>query len=327
MNEILKYFPNNIKIIMENEINDNFEKLEEIRIRVQKPIILKFSNLEKIIRYKITREEILNILQLVCENSIYSYQKQISEGFITIRGGHRVGISGSCVIENGNVININYINSLNFRIARQVVGCSEELLEYILDIENNTIYNTLIVSPPGCGKTTILKDLVKQISSGIKNKKFKGINVAVVDERSEIAALYKGAAENDIGIKTDVMENVSKSMGIKMLIRSMTPQVIVADEIGNYEDVEIINYAICSGCKGLFTAHGKTFEDLYLNVVIKSLINSCIFENIIILKEGKKCEISNVFVLDKKINQYKILEQEKEEIKDDLLKEFFEDNI
>ena len=131
MNEILKYFPNNIKIIMENEINDDFEKLEEIRIRVQKPIILKFSNLEKIIRYKITREEILNILQLVCENSIYSYQKQISEGFITIRGGHRVGISGTCVMENGNVININYINSLNFRIARQVVGCSEELLEYI----------------------------------------------------------------------------------------------------------------------------------------------------------------------------------------------------
>ncbi len=161
MNEILKYFPNNIKIIMENEINDDFEKLEEIRIRVQKPIILKFSNLEKIIRYKITREEILNILQLVCENSIYSYQKQISEGFITIRGGHRVGISGTCVMENGNVININYINSLNFRIARQVVGCSEELLEYILDIENNTIYNTLIVSPPGCRKNNNFKRFSK----------------------------------------------------------------------------------------------------------------------------------------------------------------------
>lgn len=305
MNNIFKYFPTKIRETFEKEIGENKDALEEIRIRVQKPIVLKFNKFEKIVRYFTTQDEILNILQLVCENSIYTYQNQIAEGFVTIPGGHRVGISGSCVMENGKVININYINSLNFRIARQVVGCSEELLEYILDLENNTILNTLIVSPPGCGKTTILRDLTKQISSGIKSLKFKGINVGIVDERAEIAALYKGMPQNEVGIKSDILDNVSKSIGMKMLIRSMAPQVIVADEIGSKEDVEIINYAICSGCKGIFTAHGSNFDDLYLNPVIKSLINGHVFEVIIFLSVKNKGKIEEVYLLDKGEMQYK----------------------
>ena len=314
MDQILKYFPINIKVILEKEIGEKKNSLEEIRIRVQKPIILKFNSGEKIVRYFITQEEILNILQYVCENSIYSYQKQISEGFVTVTGGHRVGISGSCVMENGKVININYINGLNFRIARQVIGASEKILESILDVDKNSIRNTLIVSPPGCGKTTILKDLVKQISSGIRQKKFKGIDVGVVDERGEIAALYKGVPQNEIGIKTDVMSNVTKSIGLKMLIRSMAPQIVVADEIGTKEDVDIINYAMCSGCKGIFTAHGSNFDELYLNPIIKELINNHIFELIVFLDEKIKGEIKELYILDKKMTQYK--KEEKRKIKD-----------
>ncbi len=305
MDQILKYFPINIRVLLEKELEDKKDSLEEIRIRVQRPIILKFNSNEKIIRYLINPEEILNILQYVCENSIYSYQNQIAEGFVTITGGHRVGISGSCVIEKGKVININYINSLNFRISRQIIGASESLIDNVLDYENNTIQNTLIVSPPGCGKTTILRDLVKQISSGIKNKKFKGINVGILDERGEIAALYKGIPQNEVGIKSDVMSNVTKSIGLKMLIRSMAPQVIVADEIGTEEDVKIINYAICSGCKGIFTAHGASFDELYLNPVIKELINTHIFEVIAFLDEKIKGEIKELYILDKKMMQYK----------------------
>lgn len=149
MDEILDYFPEKIAQILSDNIGDEYSKLEEIRIRVQKPIILKFNNNEKIIKYLVSDDEILSILQLICENSIYSYQNQIAEGFITISGGHRVGISGSCVIENQKVININYINSLNFRISRQIIGCSEYVIKNILDTENNSVYNTLIVSSPG----------------------------------------------------------------------------------------------------------------------------------------------------------------------------------
>lgn len=314
MEQILSYFPTKIKNLLESELQDKKEKLEEIRIRVQKPIILKYNTSEKIIRYLTTSEEILNILQRICENSIYSYQKQISEGFVTVAGGHRVGISGSCVIENGKVININYINSLNFRISKQISGCSENLLENILDLKNNTVLNTLIVSPPGAGKTTILRDLVKQISSGVRNLKFKGINVGVIDERGEIAALYKGVPQNEVGIKTDVIDNVPKSLGMKMLIRSMAPQVIVADEIGTLEDVQIINYAICSGCKGIFSAHGENFDDLYLNPMIRELINNHIFEAIFFLDSKIKGNIKDFYLLEKKQMQYKKQEKIKEEI-------------
>lgn len=303
--DVLKYFPSNLKNILINEIGDKEELIEEIRIRTKKPVILKFRDFEKIVRYMVGQEEILNILQLICENSIYSYQNQIAEGFVTVSGGHRVGISGSCVIEKGKVININYISSLNFRISKQVLGCSENILEHILNLNENTVFNSLIVSPPGSGKTTLLRDITKQISSGIKKLKFKGVNVGVVDERGEIAALHKGIPQNDIGIKTDVIDNISKSGGMKMLIRSMAPQVIIADEIGSNEDIEVINYAMCCGCKGIFTAHGEKMEDLYLNPVIKTLINTHIFERIFFLSSKIKGDLNDIYVLDKKDMQYK----------------------
>ena len=148
-NNILKYFPEKVEKIITNEVLDKFNSLEEIRLRAERPLILKMNDNEKIIKYNVTTADILSTMQYICENSIYSYQNQIASGFVTVKGGHRVGISGSCVIENGKVININYIYSLNFRIAKEVVGCSSKILKEILKVDENTIYNTLIVSAPG----------------------------------------------------------------------------------------------------------------------------------------------------------------------------------
>ena len=306
--EILKYFPDKIKSVIEENVEDL--NVEEIRIRNNKPIILKASTQEKTIRYYPNSDEMMTILQLICENSIYTYQKQIAEGFVTLKGGHRVGLSGSCVVENGKVINISYINSFNFRISRQIIGCSKDALKYILDQNKNEVKTTLIESPPGSGKTTILRDIVRQISSGIKTLKFKGQTVGIVDERGEIASLYKGEAQNEIGSKTDVIENVSKSIGMKMLIRAMAPKVIVADEIGGQNDIEIIKYAICSGCKGIFTAHGASFDDIYVNPVLKELISSHIFEVIMFLSPKHRGEILEVYKFNKKTNQYEKQDEE-----------------
>ncbi len=146
----------------------------------------------------------------------------------------------------------------------------------------------------GAGKTTIIRDLVNKISNGIPEINFKGMNVSVIDERGEIAAMYKGIPQNDVGIRTDVLDNVPKTIGIRMAVRSLAPKVIVADEIGNINDSEVINYAICSGVKGLFTAHGRSLNDLKMNPEISKIISLGIFERIIFLDEINKGNIKTV---------------------------------
>ncbi len=291
MEYILKCLPTQLtKLILEH----NIQKLEEIRIRANKPVILKLGQVEIVLNYTITTNEIIGILQNICNNSIYTYQNQICNGFITLPGGNRVGIAGNVVIKDGQVSNISYIYSLNFRISHQINGASDNILKYVLDTENNTIFNTLIVSPPGAGKTTMIRDLAKRISNGINEINFRGLDVSIIDERGEIAAMTKGITFNDVGIRTDVLDNVPKSIGIRMAVRSMAPKVIIADEIGNKDDVNIINYAICSGVKCIFTAHGSNMEDLLKNNEINKIINLQLFSKIIFLEEKQKGKIKNV---------------------------------
>ena len=286
ISELLSYFPNNVGNLIRNTINKNeriLDELQEIRIRCDRPIILKLRNFEIVIEYKVNQSEILSILERLCNNSIYAYKNQICEGFITVKGGHRVGITGTAVIDNGKIINIKYITSLNFRIAREVLGCSLKILDKILDVKNNEVNNTLIVSPPGKGKTTMLRDIIRNISNGIPNINFRGKTCGVVDERGEIAAMYHGVPQNDIGIRTDVIENVSKAKGMKMLIRSMAPEVIACDEVGSKEDIEAIKEATISGVKGIFTMHGKNLEEIKLNKDINELIENKQIERIIFI--------------------------------------------
>lgn len=280
--QILEYFPVRIGQVISNSLNnDEKESLEEIRIRVNRPIILKVRNNNKILNYIITTQDILEIMEKITENSMYSYQKQICSGYITLKGGHRVGISGNVVMEEDKVININYIYSLNFRIARQIIGVSEKIVNEV--IYNDNIYNTLIVSPPGAGKTTILRDLIRNIS--------REKTVGVVDERGEITAMYKNEPQNDMGLKVDILSNVSKSVGMKMLVRSMAPDIICADEIGTKEDIEAIKYAITSGVKGIYTAHGESIESINKSPILKELLELNIINKVIILNKEDRSKI------------------------------------
>lgn len=224
--EILSFFPDNIKNKILEIDQRELNKAKEIRIRVGQPIIISCFDKEILLNYTVSFDDTIRLLENFSDSSIYSIQNEINNGFITIKGGHRIGISGTCVFEENKIKNIKYISSLNIRIAREIKNCSLEIFEKVV---KHNFENTLIVSPPGCGKTTLIRDMVRILSSGIGN--IKGKTIALVDERSEIAAMYKGVPQNDIGIRTDVMNNCVKHIGMKMMVRSMGPEVVATDEI------------------------------------------------------------------------------------------------
>lgn len=283
---ILKCFPIHIRdILNKNLTNEELELLEEIRVRNNLPLICKIGQADKVLNYKISTEDINYIFQKICENSIYTYQNQIANGYITIQGGNRVGIVGTAVLHEDKVTNFNYISGLNFRISRQILGCSNSIMQKIINKEQNTIYNTLIISMPGMGKTTLLRDIIRNISNGIEGL-IDGANIAVIDERGEISATFKGIMQNDLGIRTDVVNDIPKHIGMRLAIRSMSPKVLAADEIGSKEDSEAINYAMCCGVKGIFTAHGESIEDVCKNPELKELINNKIIERVILIKNS-----------------------------------------
>jgi len=272
-------------------------ELQEIRLRTGRKTIIKYSSCEKISDFTPNENNMIEILQRLCDNSIYSYQNQIINGFVTLVGGHRVGIAGSIAMKDGKVSNINYISALNFRIAKEVIGASDKIMKYI--VKNGEVQNTLIVSKPGMGKTTILRDLVRNISENTLN------TISVIDERGEIAAMYKGVPQNNIGSRCDVFDNVTKSIGMKMAIRAMSPDVIVSDEIGSKEDVEAINYALLSGAKGVFTAHGNSLSDIRVNENLNKLYEEKVFKNLIFLEKMGK--VKNAYILEN--NMYKLIDE------------------
>lgn len=259
--------------------------ITEIRIRSKNKIIVICSKNEFVLDLIASPKIILDILLNVSKMSIYAIQTDLNNGFVVIRGGHRIGVCGEVVYENGRIKNIKNICSLNIRVARQIFGCADSVMPQI--IVNGIFQNTLIVSPPGCGKTTLLRDIIRQISNGIKTLGINGKNVSLIDERGEIASCYEGAPTLDIGIRTDVMSNIDKSTGMSMVIRSMAPDIIATDEIGSAKDILAIKAAILSGVKVIFTMHGDSLKSVLENTNVKELIDMNVFSKIILLSSGK----------------------------------------
>lgn len=141
------------------------------------------------------------------------------------------------------------------------------------------------------GKTTLLRDLVRRLSNGIPEMNFRGVTIGMVDERGELSAMDKGVPQNDVGMRTDVIENISKPLGMKMLVRSMSPKIIVADEIGSKEDIEAIEYAVCSGVRGIFTAHGSSMEEIKQNPILSKLLEKQMIDKILFLDNNRKINL------------------------------------
>ncbi|WP_423231022.1 stage III sporulation protein AA [Clostridium gasigenes] len=277
--EILKVLP--LKISSEIRGYFQSDKIQEIRIKVGKPIILNSFKGERILKYTVTAEDIKQILVKISNYSLYAYEEEIKQGYITIKGGHRIGIAGECVIVGGIIRTIKNISSLNIRICREVIGSSNEVMKYIA--KNNRIYNTLIVAPPKCGKTTILRDIARNVSYGMNIINLSGKKVSIIDERSEIAACFNGVPQMDVGVRTDVLDNCLKREGMLMAIRSLSPEVLICDEIGTKGDIEALLMAFNSGVNVVVTLHGFSIDDIYKRKVFKELLDNSILDRIVIL--------------------------------------------
>lgn len=294
--EIMPYISLEIRNVLRNLNNSCVSSVEEIRLRADKPMMIQNSDRDWFVKkngnlvlesedaFIVRQPDIIKTLELMSENSVYAYQDEIKNGFITLRGGHRIGITGKIVIDGNTVKNIKDISGLNIRVSKEIHGCSSQIIPYILNA-NGSVYNTLIISPPGCGKTTLLRDLARLVSTGVKELGFNGLKVGVIDERSEIAACYKGVSQNEIGIRTDVLDGCPKALGMSMILRSMSPQVIITDEIGNQGDKEAVMKILNAGVKIITTAHGYNISELKTRQEVLGLIEEKAFERFIVLSK------------------------------------------
>lgn len=268
----------------------DFQKLQEIRLRTGRPMVIVCDGEERLIEKEengndlVTKEELRETLDYISSYSLYAYEHEMRQGFITIEGGHRVGMAGQTIVESEKIKNLKYISSVNIRISHEIRDCAGRIMPYIS--QHKRMCHTLIISPPGCGKTTLLRDIIRLVSDG--NRWIKGSTVGVVDERSEIGACYMGVPQNDLGIRTDILDGCPKSEGMIMMIRSMSPQVLAVDEIGMEEDAHAIEYAMLCGCKMLATVHGVSFEEIRRKPVIERLIREKRFERYVVLSNRKR---------------------------------------
>ncbi|MBP2642279.1 MAG: stage sporulation protein [Firmicutes bacterium] len=235
--------------------------------------------------YHCCRGDLEQTLQLISRNSLYAFEEELKMGFLTITGGHRIGLAGQAILQNGQIKALKNISSLNFRLARAIKNAANLVLPYVIIPGTGQVYNTLIISPPRCGKTTLLRDLTRQLSNGIPELSFPGVQVGLVDERSEIAACRDGIPTADLGPRIDVLDGCPKAEGLLMLIRSMGPDVVVTDELGRQNDVNALHEALHAGVKVIASVHGQNVCDINSRPYICELISHKYFDRYIILNK------------------------------------------
>lgn len=296
--QVALVLPENIREIITQLPGTLLDRLEEIRLRQERPLVMGFTLGEVFINsrgeitghasnaYIVSADDIQRVTNMVSNSSIYALEEELKNGYITIPGGHRVGITGKVVLEAGKVKTIKNISGFNIRIAREIKGIASSVLPHIID-KQNRVRHCLILSPPRCGKTTLLRDIIRQLSNGMYVKSFKGVTIGLVDERSELAGCYQGIPQLDIGLRTDVLDGCPKAEGMMMLLRAMSPQVLATDEIGKQEDIHALEEVINAGVTVLSTVHGTSLEEISRRPALKYLLGLNVIERFIILGRSR----------------------------------------
>lgn len=295
MDEIWRLLPGELRDKLNTLPDGTREELEEIRLRTNRPVELFVKQQSYFITSRgqlsknpqqgwiFSRDLATKVLNVISDHSLYALEDQLKNGYITVNGGHRVGMAGKVVTKDGRVEGIKEIVSFNIRVAREKKGVAHPLIPYLID--SGRWLHTLIVSPPQCGKTTLLRDLARLISYG--NRYISGKKVGIVDERSEIAGCWRGIPQKDVGIRTDVLDACPKAEGMMMMIRSMSPDVIVTDELGRDEDVRAVREVLNAGVILMTSAHGKDLEDLRKRPILSRMIDMEIFERFVVLSRRR----------------------------------------
>lgn len=298
--EIISIFPASVRGRF-RKTAEHAAQLQEIRLQVMRPVRIIIGGRERFLDedgnigdgigdgsriWRIKEKELDEILQHVCKYSLYAFEEEIGQGFITIPGGHRIGLAGQVILrEDGKVRNIRQIRFMNIRISHEIIGAADPIMDYVYD--GRAVRNVLIIAPPGCGKTTMLRDLIRQLSDGSRQN--PGVQVGVVDERSEIAGSFMGIPQNNVGMRTDVMDACPKVQGMMMLVRSMAPKVVAVDEIGSLEDMKAIGQILQCGSKVAATIHGESPRDIMGRAFQKEYAIEDIFDRFIVLEKVKGC--------------------------------------
>lgn len=287
-----------------------YDQISEIRIRVGQPVFVKVCGQEKLLLHNgqlvnittdseelspdfiVKAKQMEQLISHLCRYSPYAYQEELKQGYLTMPGGHRIGIAGQVLQKAGEIEEMRFIRFLNIRVCHEIFGAADLCMQAIYSLETKQVKSCLIIAPPGQGKTTLLRDLIRQVSNG--GKEYRGRTVGVVDERSELAGAYRGIPQNDLGQRTDVLDQCPKSIGMLMLLRTMAPEVIAIDEIATKEDVESLLLLLHCGVKVFVTIHGTSLEEVRKKPFLRPLFSYSYFEVFFVRKEDNWMIVNEV---------------------------------